>query len=277
MQIRVVSMESSSDRRSVTESHLREIGLDFIFFDAVDGISEQSISSYFTCKPDFLPRAYSRRKTAVTTRELACTLSHMRVIRQAWLEHPQEPLLVLEDDVLFCTKDLTLTEYIFAKIPDDAAYAQFALTPAKIITLLGQQFKKDGSLFIAKSGPASIALNDHVYGCHCAAAYLVTPLGMRSVASQWFDEGDRAIFPCAANELTHNVALVADRLVYQAASSQGAIGYACSAPLATTVAFESTIKSSRDSTHKPARLAGHQEARDMALTWFDALKPSLSR
>ena len=83
MQIRVVSMENSRDLRAVTESHLREIGLDFIFFDAVDGLNEQSISSYFTCKPDFLPRAYSYRKRAVTTRELACTLSHMRVIRQA--------------------------------------------------------------------------------------------------------------------------------------------------------------------------------------------------
>ena len=115
MLIRAVSMESSRDRRSVTESHLHEIGLDFIFFDAVDGFNEQSISSYFTCKPDFLPEAYSHRKTAVTTRELACTLSHMRVIRQAWLEHPQEPLLVLEDDVLFCSKDLTLTEYNICK------------------------------------------------------------------------------------------------------------------------------------------------------------------
>ena len=150
------------------------------------------------------------------------------------------------------------------------------LHPPRSLRYLVSGFIEMGVYILRSQDLLQLPLMITSTAAHCTAGYLVTPLGMRPVATQWL-EGDRAVFHCAANELTHNVALVADRLLNQAASSQGAIGYACSAPLATTVAFDSTIKSSRDSTHKPARLAGRQEARDMALTWFDALKPSQSR
>jgi hypothetical protein len=263
MQAQVISLAAMPQRRGAIAGDLNALGLDFAFFDAVDG-RDGDVSGHVVCRPDSPHRAYTHRERPVSAAELACTLSHMLAIGNAWENGQRGPLLMLEDDALFCAKR-AVVEAVIARAPADAAYVQLALTPTATITHLADHARQ-GGLFTPKSGPITVQMPDGTLGCHCTAAYLITQAGMRAIAQNWL-EGDRVILPCEPGELGHNVALVADRLVYQAASSQGARGYVCNLPLVTTRADESTLH--------PDHVAWHQEARDAALSCYEELAPLL--
>jgi len=266
MDVQVISMVSSPQRRTTIADHLSAVGLPFRFFDAVDGRAG-GVAQHFVCRPDFPLRAYTYRDRPVDAGELACTLSHMRAIRRAWAQGVRGPMVILEDDALLCGP-LDILSAILERAPKDAAYVQLALTPTATITQLAEYAQQGGGLFTPKCGPITVQLPDTTAGCHCTAGYIITPIGMRAIAEMWF-EGDCAIFPCAEAELAHNVALVADRLLYQAAVSQGGVGYVCNVPLVTTTAQESTLH--------PDHGAWHAEARDAALSWFAALAPLVAQ
>jgi hypothetical protein len=190
----------------------------------------------------------------------------MQAIQGAWLNGQRGPLLVLEDDAMFCSTDMTILKQVTRHAPADAAYIQLALTPANTIAKLGEHFEQGGSLFLPKDSPITVRANNEILGCHCAAAYLITEIGMRAISEHWFDEGI-TIFPCQELDLIHNVDLVADRFVYEACTSHGGRGYVCAVPVVTTTANESSLH--------PDHVVWHEEARDTALGWFSLLHPML--
>jgi hypothetical protein len=190
----------------------------------------------------------------------------MNAIRQAWQTGLPGPLLILEDDALFCSNDRVFLEALLAQAPADAAYVQFGLNPASTIARLGEYFRQGGRLHVAKTSPISMTLAGSTLSCHCTSGYLITAIGMQAISEHWFEE-ERAIFPCDVGEIASNVALVADRLIYEAAVSQGGVGYVCAVPIVTTLAVESYLH--------PDHVPWHQEAREAALQWFETLRPML--
>lgn len=80
----VISMPRSTDRRSAMQRKLQHSGLQFEFFDAVEGAK--------------IDRAQYPAGRALTNAELGCYLSHVGVWRLV-AESPFEGALVLEDDV----------------------------------------------------------------------------------------------------------------------------------------------------------------------------------
>lgn len=264
--VRVVSLQSSRERREATTAHLGELGLPFRFADAIDGDDADQVARAFACRPDHFSPAFTHRPHPVSRRELACTLSHMLAILRYRQEGHAGPLLMLEDDVLFCGPDTRLLQALLSRLPPDAGYLQLAVLPVATIDALAEDYQRGGELLVAKSGPCSVPAGGREHGCHCTAAYLLTEAGIHAISERWF-EGDRVIFPCTEAQLVHNVALVADRLVYQAAASQGATGYTAALPVVTSRALESSLH--------PMHVEWHREARDSALRWFAALSPRI--
>ena len=262
----VISMTKSEARRATIKNHLDIYGLPFQFFDALDGGLSGGAWTHFTCRPDRSGKDYAFREREVSHNELACTLSHMQAIQTAWFDGQRETLLVLEDDAMFCTTDTTILKLVASHAPADAAYIQLALTPANTITKLGEHYERQGNLFLPKDSPITIRANNEILGCHCTAGYLITEIGMRSISEIWFD-GPSVIFPCEESSVVHNVDLVADRFLYEAATSLGGRGYVCTVPIVTTTANESTLH--------PDHVIWHEEARDTGLGWFSRLHPML--
>ena len=259
----VISLKSSHERRQRISVHLHGLGLEFEFFDAVDGDDADTLVNSFVTRSDFFAPSYTFRSESISNRELACTISHMRAISHVWSTKRAAPVLVLEDDAILLAADASLIEAVFSKLPADACYLQLALTPAGLIGVLAESYHIGGDMLVAKSGCCAVELGGNIIGCHSAGAYLLTEKGMRQIAELWF-EGDRCIFPCGHEQLNNNVALVADRLVYHAATSGGGRGYVCSFPMATTTALDSTLH--------PAHVPWHSEARDMAYKWSNILR-----
>jgi GR25 family glycosyltransferase involved in LPS biosynthesis len=253
-------------RRQNISDHLIGKGMYFDFFDALDGNSLANIDAHFVCGESFLEETFSYRERKIEPAELACTLSHMQAIQGAWTAGRKGPLLVLEDDAILCPTDTHLLEKVIQFIPHDAAYVQFALTPTNTIIKLGAYFAEGGEVFAEKTSPISLTIGNDGLNCHCTAAYLITNVGMQTISDAWFD-GDMLIFPCKKDSVKNNVSLVADRFVYQAASSRGGVGYVCTVPMFTTAATESSIH--------PDHVHWHEEARDTALDMFSSLQPIL--
>lgn len=262
----VISMTKSKARRATIKNHLDICGLPFQFFDALDGGLTGGAWKHFTCRPDRSAKDYAYREREVSHSELACTLSHMQAIQTARFDGQRETLLILEDDARFCSTDLTILEQVVQHAPADAAYIQLALTPAITIAKLGEYFEQGGNLFLPKDSPITIRANNEILGCHCTAGYLITEIGMRSISEIWFD-GLSVIFPCEESSVAHNVDLVADRFLYEAAAARGGRGYVCTVPIVTTAANESTLH--------PDHVIWHEEARDTGLGWFSRLHPML--
>jgi len=89
LKVFVISLQTSLDRRSRVTDMLKAIGLEFEFFDAVDGRSLDHKSYVAPDAPwELLPG------------EVGCYLSHLGVWRKVVNERV-EVSLVLEDDALF--------------------------------------------------------------------------------------------------------------------------------------------------------------------------------
>jgi glycosyl transferase, family 25 len=90
----VISLASSVQRRAVIGRRLDELGLDYEFFDGVDGRALD-----LSALPDYDGR---RRRLFfgkdLTPGEVGCLLSHRAVYRR--VAHENAPVLVLEDDAI---------------------------------------------------------------------------------------------------------------------------------------------------------------------------------
>ena len=256
--ITVVSLKGSERRNGNISKVLLQQGQGFQYFDAIDGYNDKSLTKHFIFRPSFFSPAYRYREKSISNLEIACTLSHFLAIKRHYDAGTKDPLLVFEDDTIPCNLDFDLFELVLKRIPDNAATVQFAITPPETIDAMANSVIKHGSLFLQKNGPYSLRISDEIFPCHCTAAYFISHEAIEWIARSWFDE-EKVIFPCAENLLSENAALLADQLLFQAATSNGLHSYACAVPLFTTAAEESTLH--------PDHIEGHKVARDCALNW----------
>lgn len=91
LQVRVISLKRSPERRKRVEQQLQDFFLDWQFLDAIDG---------FKLKP--YPKSYNQEKVRrlqghdLTPGEIGCYLSHLKAWEQC--VHENIPMLVFEDD-----------------------------------------------------------------------------------------------------------------------------------------------------------------------------------
>lgn len=91
----IINLERSTQRRSVLEKRLTELGLDYRFVAATDG-------SKLTPDEQSLPDRHIRSKfarTPLTNSEIGCYLSHMKLWRRI-IESKLDWAVIMEDDLL---------------------------------------------------------------------------------------------------------------------------------------------------------------------------------
>ena len=91
--VHVISLRGSQSRRDLIRSQLEPLGITFRFFDAVDGraLSASELSN-------LAPKGGVHYSGMLTTRELACALSHLAVIDKI-AESEADYAAVFEDDI----------------------------------------------------------------------------------------------------------------------------------------------------------------------------------
>ena len=238
---------------------LNQRRLKWRFVDAIDGDDKILLRRSFRFELGEGPRIYQQthRKKPISDRELACTLSHFLAIKEAWCD--RSPLaLIVEDDFEFGVTQPGDIMQILEELPADAAYVQLIVVPAATIRALVAHHDSSDCLFVRKhdDDPTRFAEGSLVsLSCHSTSAYLITELGISAIAENFFNN-DTVLLPCGIQDFDTNIALLADRLVFQAATQGGGHGYACTLP---TFLFEA-----RDSLLHPSHLADHCEARQVA-------------
>lgn len=105
MDIRVINLERSTDRRQVAQRQLDALGLAARFSPAVDGKS-LGADSY----RNFLPRHNPLIRRPLTPGEIGCFASHYRL----WQEciDADKPMLVLEDDFILEPKAIEVIDML---------------------------------------------------------------------------------------------------------------------------------------------------------------------
>jgi GR25 family glycosyltransferase involved in LPS biosynthesis len=257
----IVSLAASSDRRARVTEQLSAAGIDFEFVDAIDGRDEEAVRRSYVCDTSADERFYVGRDVPISTFELACSLSHLRAVRRAY-EGDLDRAFIVEDDVIALDGEGELLAQVLRLLPPGAAYVQFALTPAALITTLSSVYRQTGQIFLKKTRRPPTGFADDrfaQFGCHCAAAYLMTRAGLAQVCDRSFTSDRLVKFPCADEEVASNVGLVADRLIFWAAAGAQYPGYACAIPLFATEAAASLLHGDHVHWHKEARKAAEGE------------------
>lgn len=99
-EIYMINLKRRTERRLKMEESLKELGLDFTHFEAVDGktlTDEVLVQKGITLMPEY---ADPYHKRVMTMGEIGCFLSHY-TIWQKMVELQQQEVLVLEDDIRF--------------------------------------------------------------------------------------------------------------------------------------------------------------------------------
>lgn len=250
----VVSLPSAERRRSKTRETLGRLGIPHRFVDAIDGGDEAVLDAAFVCSESDADRCYIPRPRAVSPRELACALSHCRAVRAAH-DAALDAALVVEDDVDFLCRDARALWHVVDRLPADAAYLQLQIVPPPTIDALQRRLADHGELFARKRRSPPCAFADPELAaetCHGAAAYVITRAGMENVRKRFTGDG-AVVFPCSRGEVASNMALVADKFVYWAATSDVTHGYVCTVPLCATDAIDSYLHEDHLPEHRVAR------------------------
>lgn len=98
MKVFVINLKRSTDRRQHMKTHLERLGIDYEFFEAIDGeaLTEEDIerceSGAFPPWPSFNARHLSRS-------EIGCLLSHLAIYRKI-IDENMEWACILEDDAV---------------------------------------------------------------------------------------------------------------------------------------------------------------------------------
>lgn len=250
----VISLEKMERRRSRIRNIFSELGIKYRFFDAMDGDDAIAVQDAFVCRPNSALRIYVARERPITSRELACSISHMRAIRHAY-EAGLQKVLVLEDDIDIGSVTPTELSAIVKMMPSNASYLQLSILPASTVKVLSEHYIDSGSLFAKKKDNPATLFSDVQFAdftCHCTAAYIITRSGMENICKKYFD-GARVVFPCFDHEVTSNVGLVADKFIYQAAADSDNPGYACCMPLFATEAQDSLLHPDHIDDHRAGK------------------------
>jgi len=253
----VINVKKSERRRMRMEQQLSERGMRHRFIEAVDGDDTSAVRAAFLCDTSLGSTIFTHRTNPVTSRELACTLSHLRAVRLAH-EEGRDRVIILEDDLEIGDVEASEIAAILSAAPSDAAYIQLCVLPAATVRGLTELYFDTQQLFARKKDnePTRFA-NESVKDlyCHSTAAYLVTAGGMKNICENFF-AGSVARFPCDEVQVSHNVGLAADRFVYQTAVGNGYHRYAYCIP---TFILEGV-----DSMLHPHHVSGHFDARNVA-------------
>lgn len=99
-EIYMINLKRRTERRVKMEATMKELGLDYTYFEAVDGktlTDEILLQKGITLLPEY---ADPYHKRPMTMGEIGCFLSHF-TIWQKMVELGQQEVLVLEDDIRF--------------------------------------------------------------------------------------------------------------------------------------------------------------------------------
>lgn len=94
MKIFVISLKRSVERRTVMQNRLDELGVNFEFFDAIDGHAEPPHPLF--SKYDYFKRLWLTNGRQPSKGEMGCYASHYSLWQKCVVE--QEPILIIEDD-----------------------------------------------------------------------------------------------------------------------------------------------------------------------------------
>lgn len=159
MKVFVISLQRSLDRRSRVSHMLKERGLEFEFFDAVDGRSLDHNSHVAAGAP-----------WALLPGEVGCYLSHLGVWRRVVNEHV-DVALVLEDDAFF---DVSALAVIEACIKSTQGWDAIRLSSIeKQVGLIVRKMGDDFRLILPTKSPSGLAgyLVSHSGAKRMLAAY----------------------------------------------------------------------------------------------------------
>ena len=171
----VISLADSLDRRKGIAENLSSLGLAFEFFDAVDGrAGAPALRDAERWRNDGREVAvhYGRRLNSM---ELACYLSHLRLIRRC-LESGLETALVLEDDM--CAG---------ADLPALLSELCSAPRPWELVRLHQVRFGGGAREVAALLGGRYVLARPRARVLLSAGGYLVSRQGMRRLAS-WLSD-----------------------------------------------------------------------------------------
>lgn len=166
----VINLAGSDQRWEATSSRLKELGVPFERFEAVDG--RVNTHPLFARYDDKLRERYRRK--ALSSAELGCYSSHYLL----WMHciHLNKPIVVMEDDVIVDSSLNEALEIVDEQI-ENLQYLRLAGTILK-----NKPFKK-----VRKIG--SFDLVDHVKGPSGALCYVITPSSATKLiahAEKWF-------------------------------------------------------------------------------------------
>jgi GR25 family glycosyltransferase involved in LPS biosynthesis len=263
--IYVISLARADQRRSRVIERMKSRGVSYQLVEAVDGEITQELAASFRCAPDSPFHRYEHRQRPITGGELACTISHLNAIYNAYCAGV-ETALICEDDLDFGDTDAADLQFLVEMLPLDASCLQLCVNPGSTIKALVEYHISTGEIIIPKH-PENAVLFDHPrlrgYTCHSTQAYFITRAGMKAICERLFDRR-KAVFPCSQQELLSNVALVADRLIYQTAMYDGLRSYVSCLPTLIMDGLDSLLHSDH--------LSGHQRAREEALRHTSLIK-----
>lgn len=152
----VISMPRSTDRRSAMQQKLQRSGLQFEFFDALEGAK--------------IDRAQYPAGRALTNAELGCYLSHVGVWRRI-AELPLDGALVLEDDVSV-VDDIEALCRELARLPVQPDMVRVSsLKPPRGPKIFGLSAGRN--LLLARINPSGLQ------------GYWLTPAGARRLLACW--------------------------------------------------------------------------------------------
>lgn len=118
MRVSVINLQNSPDRRELMQHNLDRLGVEFTFFQGIDARRGEHLE--MSCYD--LQRSVREFKRPLSTGEIGCFASHYLLWRQCMLS--QEPLVILEDDVL-----------IADEFPRALSEAHGLITPLRLIRL----------------------------------------------------------------------------------------------------------------------------------------------
>jgi glycosyl transferase, family 25 len=93
--VRVISLKHSYERRTFLQNQFKKLGIEFTFFDAVDGktLSEADLENYSE------KAALKMEGRILSPNEIGCALSHLKLYQEL-LESGHECYLIFEDDII---------------------------------------------------------------------------------------------------------------------------------------------------------------------------------
>lgn len=172
MKIRVISLATSIVRREKISRELSSFGLDFTFFDAVNGLTTE-IKEY-----DNAQRMWEKGHE-LTKGEQGCFSSH----RSLWNECLRlgEPLLIMEDDIEF-SADIKSVLSELKGLSREFEYIRLGRGTCSSLPGIGpwiDMLKIDESHSVVK----------YMTGPSCAHAYIISPVAASkflSASETWF-------------------------------------------------------------------------------------------